>query len=191
MLRGRWLSTFIPSASPILRSMWKSTVTYIDEKATRISTETALRMMYLRDQISNRRLLESRCKLRAVGRSGSFYSNGRTETLPNRKKHPDTTPGPDTPDVEIFCTPLSYKDHGASYFSEHTLATHVVLLRPSIEGYVRLKSPNSWIDPSVDPKYSQVDHDVEKILLRIRFAIQIQKTEPVASHIGFDDPVTN
>ncbi|KAJ3808707.1 hypothetical protein F5876DRAFT_67064 [Lentinula aff. lateritia] len=101
---------------------------------------------------------------------------------------PDTTSGPESPDIEIFCTPMSYKDHGGVLFSEHTRALHVCLLRPSSEGFIRLKSSDPWNDPSVDPKYLQADQDIERILRGIRFALQVQKTEPIASHIDFEDP---
>ncbi|KAJ3878979.1 hypothetical protein F5051DRAFT_451902 [Lentinula edodes] len=100
---------------------------------------------------------------------------------------PDTTSSPDSPDIEIFSTPLSYKDHGGFFFSEHTIATHVCLLRPTSEGFVHLKSSDPWSDPSVDPKYLQSDHDVERILRGIRFALKVHKTEPIASHIDVED----
>ncbi|KAJ3980919.1 hypothetical protein F5890DRAFT_1477349 [Lentinula detonsa] len=124
------------------------------------------------------------------GETAAFIRTDDPNLFP-RKDYPDklhdTTSGPDSPDIEIFCTPLSYKDHGGFIFDEYTVATHVVLLRPSSEGFVSLKSSDPWTDPSVDPKYLQVDHDVERILRGIRFALQIQKTEPMSSHIDFED----
>ncbi|KAJ3738767.1 hypothetical protein EV360DRAFT_76867 [Lentinula raphanica] len=125
------------------------------------------------------------------GETAAFIRSDDSKLFP-RKDYPerfsDTTAGPDSPDIEIFSTPLSYKDHGGFFFSEHTLATHVVLLRPSSEGLVSLKSSDPWTDPSVDPKYLQGNQDIEKLLRGIRFALQIQKTEPIASHIDFEDP---
>ncbi|KAJ4486616.1 hypothetical protein C8J55DRAFT_534989 [Lentinula edodes] len=125
------------------------------------------------------------------GEAAAFIRTDDPKLFP-RNKYPDrlsdTTSGPDSPDIEIFSTPLSYKDHGGFLFSEHTRALHVCLLRPSSEGFIRLKSSDPWNDPSVDPKYLQADQDIERILRGIRFALQVQKTEPIASHIDFEDP---
>ncbi len=41
----------------------------------------------------------------------------------------DSTPSKDTPDLELFCTPLGYRDHGAFMFDLPTYALHVYLLR--------------------------------------------------------------
>ncbi|GAW08848.1 alcohol oxidase [Lentinula edodes] len=125
------------------------------------------------------------------GEAAAFIRTDDPKLFPRNEypdRLPDTTSGPDSPDIEIFSTPLSYKDHGGFLFSEHTRALHVCLLRPSSEGLIRLKSSDPWSDPSVDPKYLQADQDIEKILRGIRFALQIQKTEPIASHIDFEDP---
>ncbi|KAJ4490547.1 hypothetical protein J3R30DRAFT_98178 [Lentinula aciculospora] len=125
------------------------------------------------------------------GETAAFIRTDNPKLFP-RNEYPerlsDTTSGPDSPDIEVFSTPLSYKDHGGFFFSEHTVATHVCLLRPSSEGFVRLKSSEPWTDPSVDPKYLQVDDDIERILRGIRFALRVQQTEPLASHIDFEDP---
>ncbi|KAJ3873476.1 hypothetical protein F5051DRAFT_455948 [Lentinula edodes] len=125
------------------------------------------------------------------GEAAAFIRTDDPKLFP-RNEYPDrlsdTTSGPDSPDIEIFSTPLSYKDHGGFLFSEHTRALHVCLLRPSSEGLIRLKSSDPWSDPSVDPKYLQADQDIERILRGIRFALQVQKTEPIASHIDFEDP---
>ncbi|KAJ3902744.1 GMC oxidoreductase-domain-containing protein [Lentinula edodes] len=125
------------------------------------------------------------------GEAAAFIRTDDPKLFPRNEypdRLPDTTSGPDSPDIEIFSTPLSYKDHGGFLFSEHTRALHVCLLRPSSEGLIRLKSSDPWSDPSVDPKYLQADQDIEKILRGIRFALQVQKTEPIASHIDFEDP---
>ncbi|KAJ3931814.1 MAG: hypothetical protein NXY57DRAFT_178576 [Lentinula lateritia] len=125
------------------------------------------------------------------GEAAAFIRTDDPKLFPRNEypdRLPDTTSGPDSPDIEIFSTPLSYKDHGGFLFSEHTRALHVCLLRPSSEGFIRLKSSDPWNDPSVDPKYLQADQDIERILRGIRFALQIQKTEPIASHIDFEDP---
>ncbi|KAJ3914770.1 hypothetical protein F5877DRAFT_82462 [Lentinula edodes] len=125
------------------------------------------------------------------GEAAAFIRTDDPKLFPRNEypdRLPDTTSGPDSPDIEIFSTPLSYKDHGGFLFSEHTRALHVCLLRPSSEGLIRLKSSDPWSDPSVDPKYLQADQDIERILRGIRFALQVQKTEPIASHIDFEDP---
>ena len=83
----------------------------------------------------------------------------------------DSTSGPDSPDLELFTTPLAYKEHGLIHFDMHTLALHVYLLRlaeckrqidktanlhfsvsPTSQGAVKLVSNSPWDDPTVNPK---------------------------------------
>jgi choline dehydrogenase len=49
------------------------------------------------------------------------------ESYPERLA--DSTSGPNSPDLEIFTTPIAYKDHGLRFFRYHTYALHACLLR--------------------------------------------------------------
>ncbi|KAF8989240.1 FAD/NAD(P)-binding domain-containing protein [Hymenopellis radicata] len=64
----------------------------------------------------------------------------------------DSTSGPGSPDLEIFCTPLAYKDHGKGVFDVHTRALHVYLLKPLSNGTISLASDNPFDAPRIDPK---------------------------------------
>lgn len=56
------------------------------------------------------------------------------------------------PDLELYTTPLAYKDHGLIEFAMHTFGLHACLLRPTSRGEVLLKSRDPWDLPSVNPK---------------------------------------
>lgn len=56
------------------------------------------------------------------------------------------------PDLELYTTPLAYKEHGLIRFDMHTFGLHACLLRPTSRGEVLLKSKDPWELPSVNPK---------------------------------------
>lgn len=54
---------------------------------------------------------------------------------PQATQPEDSTSSPDGPDLEIFITPLAYKEHGEVLFSGHTRSMHAVLLRYGAVSY--------------------------------------------------------
>jgi len=107
------------------------------------------------------------------------------ETYP--EKLADSTSSPDSPDLEIFTTPLAYKNHGSKFYRYHTYALHACLLRPLSHGVLRLKSASPWHFPSMDPNYCQSQDDVNKLVRGIRLILQIAKTEPLAPLLDHTD----
>ncbi|KAJ7285268.1 hypothetical protein C8J57DRAFT_1671770 [Mycena rebaudengoi] len=89
------------------------------------------------------------------GESAAFVRTDDPVLFPPSKfpeKLVDSTSGPRGPDLELFTTPMTYKDHGRIMFPMHTYALHCYLVRPSSRGEVSLASADPWALPSVNPK---------------------------------------
>ncbi|KAH9921889.1 GMC oxidoreductase [Fomitopsis serialis] len=96
----------------------------------------------------------------------------------------DSTSGPGAPDIEIFFTPLSYIEHGRIPFPQgHHVGVHIVLLRPTSTGTVRLQSANPSDAPTVDPKYLATQHDIAVLVRATRLIAHIVNTPPFSSAV--------
>ncbi|GLB40329.1 putative GMC oxidoreductase [Lyophyllum shimeji] len=123
------------------------------------------------------------------GESAAFVRSDDTVLFPKSEYPetlPDTTSGPQSPDLEFFTTPLAYKEHGKVLFDVHTFSLHAYLLRPSSTGYVQLKSSNPWDLPVVNPNYLKAHEDAAKLLRGVRLLLKIARTEPLASYLAHD-----
>ncbi|EKM78089.1 hypothetical protein AGABI1DRAFT_114921 [Agaricus bisporus var. burnettii JB137-S8] len=95
----------------------------------------------------------------------------------------DSTSGDDAPDLEIFSTPLAYKEHAKFMFPMRSVSIHACLLRPLSKGVLRLKTNNPFDLPSVDPKYLSAPEDIEKLRRGLRFALNVVKQEPLTNQV--------
>ncbi|KAJ6520885.1 GMC oxidoreductase-domain-containing protein [Mycena vulgaris] len=60
------------------------------------------------------------------GESAAFVRSDDPVLFPESpQKLEDTTSGPASSDLELFCTPMAYKEHGAIMFDVHTLSSSV------------------------------------------------------------------
>ncbi|KAF7374613.1 hypothetical protein MSAN_00345900 [Mycena sanguinolenta] len=99
----------------------------------------------------------------------------------------DSTSGPASPDLELFCTPMAYKDHGRIGFDMHTYSLHCYLLRPTSRGVVLLTSADPWALPSVDPNYLQNPHDLEKLVRGFRLISKIARADAMEAFLDHSD----
>ncbi|KAJ7745693.1 hypothetical protein B0H16DRAFT_1557877 [Mycena metata] len=99
------------------------------------------------------------------------------------QKLEDSTSGPASPDLELFCTPLAYKEHGKIMFDMHTYALHCYLVRPTSRGAVLLTSADPWALPSVDPNYLQKPDDLEKLMRGFRLLLKIAHAEALDAYV--------
>ncbi|KZP31802.1 GMC oxidoreductase [Athelia psychrophila] len=100
----------------------------------------------------------------------------------------DSTSGADGPDIEIVTTPFAYKEHTLIVLPElHTFAMHIVLLRPTSYGNLRLSSANPWDHPIMDPKYCSTEHDVAVLVRGMKLGLKIARTEPLAAMLDHAD----
>ncbi|KAG6856903.1 hypothetical protein H0H87_012485 [Tephrocybe sp. NHM501043] len=95
----------------------------------------------------------------------------------------DSTSGPGAPDLELFSTPLAYKEHGKIGFNVHTYALHVYLVRPLSTGSVLLRSSNPFDFPTVNPNYLKEPEDAAKLVRGVRLLLKIAQTEPLAGYL--------
>lgn len=67
-----------------------------------------------------------------MGEAAAFVRTDDPMLFP-KERYPevleDSTPDKESPDLELFCTPIGYKDHGKIGFDVDTYALHVYLVR--------------------------------------------------------------
>ncbi|KAF9007584.1 hypothetical protein BDQ17DRAFT_1389036 [Cyathus striatus] len=116
------------------------------------------------------------------GEAAAFIRSDDPKLLPEYQDEvlPDSTSGKESPDLELFTTPLAYKDHGKTFFDIHSYGLHAYLLRPTSHGAVLLKSPNPWVQPSVNPNYLQTPEDTARLVRSIRVLLKIAHTTPLS-----------
>ncbi|KAJ7649976.1 hypothetical protein FB45DRAFT_6397 [Roridomyces roridus] len=99
----------------------------------------------------------------------------------------DSTSGPGSPDLEIFCTPMAYKEHGAVLFKMHTFALHCYLIRPTSRGAVLLKSADPWAMPSVNANFLKSPDDLEKLARGFRLLLNIAHAKAMDGFLDHND----
>lgn len=118
-----------------------------------------------------------------MGESAAFIRSDDPKLFPGAETIEDTSSGPTSPDLEIFSTPIAYKDHGRNVFPMDTFALHSVLLRPKSKGTLRLRSADPWAAPRMDPNYLAEHSDVQKLAKGLRIISKIVQQEPLASRL--------
>ncbi|KAJ7170935.1 hypothetical protein C8R43DRAFT_981616 [Mycena crocata] len=103
------------------------------------------------------------------------------------QKLEDSTSGPTSPDLELFCTPMAYKEHGKIMFEGHTYALHCYLVRPTSTGAVLLKSADPWALPTINPNYFQNPDDLEKLVRGFRLLLRIAHTKAMDAFLDHSD----
>ncbi|KAJ7814628.1 hypothetical protein B0H14DRAFT_2850022 [Mycena olivaceomarginata] len=124
------------------------------------------------------------------GESAAFVRSDDSTLFPPAEfpeKLEDSTSGPASPDLELFCTPMAYKEHGKILFDMDTYSLHCYLLRPTSRGAVLLNSADPWALPSVNPNYLQNPHDLEKLLRGLRLITKIAHADAMQAYIDHSD----
>ncbi|KAI0671884.1 GMC oxidoreductase [Trametes maxima] len=104
------------------------------------------------------------------------------DEFPPEKNPEDTTSGPGAPDIELFFSPVGYKQHsGDNMPPAHYFGLHGVLLRPTSKGTIRLKSSDPNEPPIIDPQYLSTEHDVGVLVRAARLLARIVSTQPLVS----------
>ncbi|KAF7323789.1 hypothetical protein MKEN_00600000 [Mycena kentingensis (nom. inval.)] len=99
----------------------------------------------------------------------------------------DSTSGSASPDLELFCTPMAYKEHGKIMFDMHTYALHCYLLRPTSRGAVLLSSADPWVLPTIDPNYFKDADDFEKVYRGFRLLMNISRATAMDKYLDHTD----
>ncbi|KAK7033387.1 hypothetical protein R3P38DRAFT_3313389 [Favolaschia claudopus] len=124
------------------------------------------------------------------GEAAAFVRTDNPVLFPPKdypQKLEDSTSGAASPDLELFCTPMAFKDHGQLLFNVHTYSLHCYLVRPTSRGTVRLTSASPWALPSVNPNYLHSPHDLDKLLRGFRLILKIAHAKAMESYIDHSD----
>lgn len=122
-----------------------------------------------------------------VGESAAFVRSSDAALFPPveyGQPPEDATSGPDAPDIELFATPVAYKEHGYAPLpqpSGELVALHAVLLRPTSKGSISLRSSNPFKPPVIDPRYLDTQHDVDVLVRALQLLGRLVRTNPLAS----------
>lgn len=84
-----------------------------------------------------------------------------------------------TPDIQFHFGTLSADLAGGKVHDFSGCTYSVCQLRPESRGYVRIKSPDPLVAPSMQPNYLSADLDRRTAVAGVRFARQIAATEPM------------
>jgi len=123
------------------------------------------------------------------GESAAFVRTDDPELFPEESKAvklKDSTSAGDSPDVEIFTTPMAYKEHGKVGFDVHTFAIHACLLRPLSKGALVLRSSDPFEHPIINLNYLKAEEDVQRLVRGIKLCLRIVQTEPLRSHLDWN-----
>ncbi|KAJ7623439.1 hypothetical protein FB45DRAFT_925680 [Roridomyces roridus] len=121
-----------------------------------------------------------------LGDSAAFVRSDDPVLFPASEfpeKLEDSTSGAASPDLELFCNSLAYKDHGAVLFDMHTFGLHCYLVRPTSKGEVLLKSADPWVLPSINPNYLQNPDDLEKLARGFRLLLKIAHAKEMDAYV--------
>jgi len=96
----------------------------------------------------------------------------------------DSTSGPYAPDLEFFPTPFGYLESGEGLLpNTEMFGLHMVLLRPTSKGNLRLQSSDPFQDPLIDPNYLSTEHDLTVLERGMAILNRVMHTAPLADII--------
>ncbi|CAE6457084.1 unnamed protein product [Rhizoctonia solani] len=106
---------------------------------------------------------------------------------PNPAQIEDTTSGPNAPNLEIACAPLTFAEHGfrTAPPGEKAFTMAPVLLRPKSSGHITISSGNVWDNAIIEPNYFADPNDVKTLAQGVRLSLKIAHTKPLADKLIF------
>jgi len=92
--------------------------------------------------------------------------------------------GPRAPDLEFFPSPMGYTLTGKGLLPNTDMfGLHMVLLRPTSKGNVRLQSSDPFQHPSINPNYLDTEHDLTVLERGMTILTRVMHTSPLADII--------
>ncbi|CAE6512963.1 unnamed protein product [Rhizoctonia solani] len=106
---------------------------------------------------------------------------------PNPAHIEDTTSGPNAPNLEMACAPLTFAEHGfkSAPPGEKAFTMAPVLLRPKSSGFITISSGNVWDNAVIEPNYFADPNDIKTLVQGVRLALKIAHTKPLADKLIF------
>ena len=84
-----------------------------------------------------------------------------------------TSPDVDVSDMEMELIVGIGDDHGRKHHLGHGYSAHLMLSRPKSVGQVRLASPDTRVDPLIDPRFFSHPYDMETLVTGTQIALDI------------------
>lgn len=84
-----------------------------------------------------------------------------------------SSPEVDVPDMEMELLVGIGDDHGRKLPIGHGYSAHLLLARPKSVGEVRLASPDTHVDPLIDPRYFSHPYDMETLIKGTQVALDV------------------
>lgn len=86
-----------------------------------------------------------------------------------------TSPEVEVSDMEMELIVGIGDDHGRKLHRGHGYSAHLLLARPKSMGEVRLASPDTRVDPLIDPRYFSHPYDMETLVKGTQIALDIME----------------
>ncbi|THH14403.1 hypothetical protein EW146_g5923 [Bondarzewia mesenterica] len=95
----------------------------------------------------------------------------------------DNTSGPNAPDIEVIWTPIVVLENGSKRPPSGVdgISMGTMVLRPTSEGSIALKSNSIWDKPLIDPNYLASESDMNVLIRGVRLILRMAHTEPLRS----------
>ncbi|KAG8716935.1 hypothetical protein FRC08_008508 [Ceratobasidium sp. 394] len=101
---------------------------------------------------------------------------------------PDSSSGPNAPDLELVAMPSGYKNHGKEFVANGDfMSIGVIPLRPTSLGKITLRSNDPFDPPVIDPNYLSTQRDLDTLVRGMRLALRLSQVEPLRSIIDQTD----
>ncbi len=95
-----------------------------------------------------------------------------------------TSPDVEVSDMEMELIVGIGDDHGRKLHLGHGYSAHLLLARPKSIGEVRLASPDTRVDPLIDPRYFSHPYDMETLIKGTQIALDIMNSAPFDPYRG-------
>ncbi|KAH9041610.1 GMC oxidoreductase [Lactarius pseudohatsudake] len=96
----------------------------------------------------------------------------------------DSTSGSNSPDLELFVTPVGYTRSGNGLLPNiDSFGLHMTLLRPTSVGNLLLKSTDPFEHPAINPNYLSTEHDLAVLERGMAILSRVIHTSPLADII--------
>ena len=95
-----------------------------------------------------------------------------------------TSPDVEVSDMEMELIVGIGDDHGRKLHFGHGYSAHLLLARPLSTGEVRLASPDTRVDPIIDPRYFSHPYDMETLVKGTQVALDIMSSKAFDRYRG-------
>ncbi|KAK0184462.1 GMC oxidoreductase [Armillaria mellea] len=102
----------------------------------------------------------------------------------------DNTSGPTAPDLKIVWMPLLVLENRTKRPPSGVMGVSMgaMVMRPSSEGYISLKTASVWDKPNINPNYLADDNDMNVLIRGVRLILKMAHSEPFHSSIEWGKP---